>query len=374
MDITLFISSLSGGGAERVVANIANFLSEKNHKVTVLTVSGLVSYQINSKVKHEILCDETKKKLPHIIINIIRLYKLNKYLRKTKTDVYLTFLPVLTKMLLLQKKFIDAPVIMAERGNPETFFDASSNNKAVFKRIYPKADGYVFQTQWAQEYYMQKGVPVEQSIIIPNAINPECIRKKYVGPKENIIVGAGRLTKQKNFELLIDSFKNVKEKHKEFSLVIYGEGPERRKLENKIELFDLQDSILLPGYVSDLGAKLEKSTMFVLSSDYEGMPNALMEAMAVGLPVISTDCPAGGSRFLIENGKNGILVPVKDTVKLEMAMCSIIENFENAEIMSQNARSICERLASHNIYEQWESYIKCIVKRSVDTNKTRGKK
>ena len=116
------------------------------------------------------------------------------------------------------------------------------------------------------------------------------------------------------------------------------------------------------GYVSNMPEQLEKASMFVLSSNYEGMPNALMEAMAMGLPCISTDCPAGGSAFLIKDGENGLLVPVADKDSMIAAMQRILRDDSFAVSLGDNARKVIDRLSPENIYSQWERFIMDVVR------------
>lgn len=223
MKITLLIGSLAGGGAERVVCNLANYLADKGHEITILTVSDKQTYKINANVRHVVLYGESDSKLPHQIINIIRLYRMNRYFRKENVDVYLTFLPKLSSFILAQKRFIKCPVILAERADPNTFCNSSKKNKKIFEQYYPKADGYIFQTEDAREYYRTHGINVENSVVIPNAINPEFIRPLYQGERRKVIVGAGRLTIQKNFSLLINAFAEICNDFPEYKLEIYGE-------------------------------------------------------------------------------------------------------------------------------------------------------
>lgn len=358
MKITLLIGSLSGGGAERVVCNLANYLANNGHEVTVLTVSDQQTYKINSNVKHIVLYGESNSKLPHKMINVIRLYRMNHYFRKANVDIYITFLPKLNSFILAQKRFIKCPVILAERADPATFCNTSEKNRKIFEKYYPLADGYIFQTEDARNYYKTQGINIENSVVIPNAINPEFIRPQYRGERRKVIVGAGRLTKQKNFSLLIRAFSEISEDFPEYELEIYGDGPLKNDLINEAKELGVNEKVKLLGYVENLGDKIQDATMFVLSSDFEGMPNALMEAMALGLPVISTDCPAGGSKYLIENGNNGLLVSVNDINTLKKAMGDLLANSEFRNELGKNARLVCEKLEPRKIYSKWEKNIR----------------
>lgn len=358
MKITLLIGSLAGGGAERVVCNLANYLADKGHEITILTVSDKQTYKINDNVRHVVLYGESDSKLPHQIINIIRLYRMNRYFRKENVDVYLTFLPKLSSFILAQKRFIKCPVILAERADPNTFCNSSEKNKKIFEKYYPKADGYIFQTEDAKKYYKEHGINVENSVVIPNAINPEFIRPLYQGKRRKVIVGAGRLTMQKNFSLLINSFAEICNDFPEYKLEIYGEGPLKESLINETKNLGIREKVIFKGYVNNLGDCIQDTSLFVLSSDFEGIPNALMEAMALGLPVISTDCPAGGSKVLIENKINGVLVPIKDIEALKKEIANMLTDSSMRNYMGENARKICVQLESKKIYNEWENILK----------------
>lgn len=162
--------------------------------------------------------------------------------------------------------------------------------------------------------------------IIPNAINKEFITAEYSGPRNKQIVSSGRLTEQKNHALLIKAFAGITAKYPAYKLVIYGDGPLRKDLELLASNLGIADKVSFPGYTTEIRKKIERSSLFVLSSDFEGMPNALMEAMALGVPCISTDCKGGGARFLIKNGTNGLLTPIGDVEALQTAMEKILSD------------------------------------------------
>ena len=161
--------------------------------------------------------------------------------------------------------------------------------------------------------------------------------------------------------MLINAYAKIANKHKDYNLVIYGEGPNRIKLEEQIKKLKLNGRVFLPGYSSEVITNVNKSSLFVLSSDFEGMPNALMEAMAMGVPSISTDCGGGGAKFLIENEKNGLLVPIGDVDALASAMDRVLSDRAFSEKISKNARTLCKTLAPDVIYGQWERFLDEVV-------------
>ena len=159
---------------------------------------------------------------------------------------------------------------------------------------------------------------------------------------------------------LIKAFADVSKNFPDYKLVIYGDGSRKDEYIKLAESLGVAEKVSFPGYVTDIGGKIADASLFVLSSDYEGMPNALMEAMALGLPCISTDCPCGGPRFLIKDGVNGLLVPVGDREALGEAMRKILDSPFFALSCASNAQDICKTLAPDKIYGEWEKYITAV--------------
>lgn len=362
MNISILISCLSSGGAERVVCNLSNFLVNKGHAVSIITVSPERSYQLDERVKVVQLCTEHERRWNHNVLNILRIIRLTTYFLTHKPDAYLTFLPDLSRIMLSFRWLIRSPIVLAERADPATYCAQSRSHELMMKKLFSKADGYVFQTKDAQHFYSDElGIDVSDSVVIPNAINPAFVGHVYGGPRAQRIVSVGRLTEQKNFALLINAYHSVFEKLKKYDLVIYGEGSLRENLQKQINDLGLQDHVILPGRTDNIIDEIQDAALFVLPSDYEGMPNALAEAMALGLPCIATDCPAGGSRFLINNGVNGILVPVGDKEKLAEAMVSVVSDKEQAATMGENAKKIAFYLTAEKIYSAWYTFIRGVV-------------
>ncbi len=353
MRITLFISALSGGGAERVTCNLSNHLSDLGHEIKILTMGDTAAAEpLRENIQYLPLLQKGEKG-NWLLNNIKRILRLRRYMKKQSVDAYVVMLPIPTQLMLRFSGLTKAPIIMSERVDPKIY---SARTKKELRRLVSRSAGAVFQTEEAYEWYkphLKKTTP----IVIPNAINPSFIRLPYTGEREKVIVGAGRLNAQKNFPLLIFSFARIAEKFPEYKLVIYGKGSLLESLQSLANEKGIGDRVEFPGFVSDMPAKLEKASMFVLSSDYEGMPNALMEAMALGVPSVSTDCGGGGARFLIKDGENGLLVPQKDEEKMAEAMEKILSDEAFAKKISANARKLQETLAPEKIYGEWEKFI-----------------
>lgn len=357
MKITIFISGVTGGGAEKVTCSIASYLVGKGHDIELLTMSDeLPTYPLDCKVSRCCLLKESERK-NFFVNNILRLLRLVRYLVIRRPDVYLAMLPTNIITLLSMRFLTKSRIIAAERANPNSYKEKIQKKLA---RLADKADGWVFQTNEQQKWYMSH-VNLKRKLVIPNAINPDVIKQHFCEEREKIIVTAGRLTNQKNHTMLINAYAKIANKHKDYNLVIYGEGPNRIKLEEQIKKLKLNGRVFLPGYSSEVITNVSKSSLFVLSSDFEGMPNALMEAMAMGVPSISTDCGGGGAKFLIENEKNGLLVPIGDVDALASAMDRVLSDRAFSEKISKNARTLCKTLAPDVIYGQWERFLDEVV-------------
>lgn len=368
LKILICISQLSAGGAERVVCNLANYLSLKNDvKVISLTQSD-IAYSFSEKVDIEFI-DQKKylqkegkiMKLYHKLSkNVMRIFRLKKQINLYNPTVILSFLPEPSFFTLFLKRK-KTPVIISVRNDPKVEY----KNKIYYflmKWLYPKSDGIVFQTEEASNYF--KSFIKCKTTIIPNPINPSFISLPYNGVRKKNIVSVGRLSSQKNHKLLLRAFSNLPKKFSDYKLIIFGEGALRKDLLSEIEKLGLNNKVFLPGVKKNIKNEVYDASLFVLSSDYEGMPNALMEAMALGLPVISTNCPCGGPAFLIKNNINGVLIDVNNANQLTKAMAKILSDSAFSKKISYNASKISKTLNPSIINKKWENFIKSVVKDS----------
>jgi len=252
-------------------------------------------------------------------------------------------------MTLLACLGLKTKIVISERNDPRHDGRGFITN-LLTKILYPLADGIVFQTNRAKVYFSDK--IQKKSRIIPNPIE---VTAKASDNTEKKIVSVGRLASQKNQMMLIDAFYNVLKKYPDYTLYIYGEGNLRQKLTERIEELGLSHKVFLPGNILNLHEKIADAQVFALSSDYEGLSNALLEAMTMGLPCVSTNC-AGADEY-IENEKNGLLVPVGDTVAMEKALLYMIENPQNRVMMGNEAKKSSQNFSSENILKVWHSII-----------------
>ena len=368
MIITLLIPSLVGCGAERVIVNLANYLSDRGHEVKILNyyysdcpfklrnnINRCYLYKRQNKatlIKKLFIHFFTKAYLSSVVRN--RLRKLKHFIKNNRTDCYLVMLESATIDLLKLRRYITCPIIASERNYPENY------PEIVKKQLYQlsvNADAYVFQTKAAKACY---GPSIRKNIVIPNAVNEDFMNiSASVYSRRKTIINAGRLEQQKNQALLIKAFQ--KSGLSDYTLEIYGEGPLRNQLQEQIDTLGLNNIVFLKGYTDQIKSVMSEASLFALSSDYEGIPNVLLEAMATGLPCITTDFAGGGAHTLIDEGKTGIIVPKGDETALANAMRNILTNRELYQQIAENAKKKIEQFNPETIYAKWEQFIEEVV-------------
>lgn len=365
--IVFCIDSLVKGGAERVVSTLANNFAKDNEVTIVTILNKNVEYDLESNIALIELGKKIKKKrnkianrINYMINSVDLVKKMRKNLNSIKPDIIITFLPEASFISILANKN-KYKIIISDRNDPKQEY----NNiiyKFLMKKLYPKADGYVFQTHDAKDYFNNIiDFNTNNYEIILNPVNPNFEDCPRFTERKTKIVSVGRLTEQKNMELLIDSFSKMCGEFPEYTLNIYGEGNKREELEQKIKKLNLENKVFLPGVKDDIKNEIYDASLFVMSSNYEGMPNALIEAMVLGLPVISTDCPCGGPRMLIENEKNGYLVKVGDKAELVKTMRLVLSNEIIKENIGKEATKIANLVNINVVNTKWREFIEKII-------------
>ena len=356
MKIAFYINVLSGGGAERVMANLASKFADDGHEVImIVSFSTPNEYFLHSGVKRYILDDNNFRNA--IQRNISRIKKLRQIIKHENPQVIISFMAEPNFRTILATRLLKTKVIVSVRNDPEKEYP-SRLLKFAARSMYAAANGVVFQTPDAQKWFPKR--IQEKSCIIYNPVNPVFFDKKLCDDRYDFVT-AGRLTAQKNHSMLINAYKEIADKVKG-NLIIYGEGEQRKQLEDLVQKLNLEDRVFLPGNTKNIVDCLSKALAFVLSSDYEGMPNALMEAMAMGLPCISTDCPCGGPALLIDDGKNGILIPVNDSDAMRIAMLEIDRDRQQRSLYEQNAKQTAAQFTVDRVCAKWLQLIEDITR------------
>lgn len=353
INITFVICTMRGGGAERVVSVLANHLiKNKKYKINIVTTSGdILDYELDQDINY--IPISTKCNLIGLK-QLERVLNINSTIKEIKSDVIISFLPTASIYASICKIFKKTnKLIISERMDPNQD-PKSFLLRGIRDFFYKFGDGFIFQTDDAKKYFSNK-IQYKSKIIF-NPLKEDL--PIGINEKKNLkIVTALRLEEQKNVKMLINAFEIFVKKSPKYFLEIYGEGSLEEELKEYVKLKELSDKIIFKGFKKDLHGCLLDAQFFVLPSNYEGLSNSMIEAMAIGLPVISTDHPIGGARLFIKNGKNGFLVPVGDHEKLAEKMLFMAQNPEKIKEMSINSLEIRRKLEPKKIFLEWEKFI-----------------
>lgn len=392
--VMMVISMMKGAGAERVASLLMNEFHKKGHEVTFVLTSSTAEEVIRTDLMEEIplvllkenkinesllrkcsmgflrvyssafskLFEAMKKPVPVVFAYpsfICQYWKEVKQLRDMMKEdserIVISFLQPSTPMVLLAARGLPNRVIISERDNPKRLMK-KRYGRPFIEKYYPRADKVVYQTEDAKNTY-----PISVSkkgLVIPNPVKQN-LPEPFVGERNKTITTFCRISKQKNLPVLIDAFAMLHREHPDYELKIIGNtfNEEGRKVKEdaiaQIKGLGIQESVRWCPFSANVHQDILSDAMYVNSSDYEGMSNAMLEAMAIGMPVVCTDCPIGGAYAIIQNEVNGMLVPVGDAKAIYLAMKKIVEDKEFADKISYNARKLREELSLENIAKRW---------------------
>lgn len=360
--IAMLIGALTRGGSERVMVNLAEYLAGQGWQVTLVTQylrEG--EYPLSTAVQRiisDITPAETGKSR---ILNFVRRFKkLRNIWKVQKPDLILSFIGKNNMMALLTSRFLHIPVAVSVRGEPSMEY-YNGWMRLLAKQLFRFADGVILQTSRCSAFF-PKAVR-QKAVIMKNPVSREFFREPYRGERRREVTAVGRLDENKNHEMLIRAFAGISGEFPEYSLVIYGEGELRGYLTELAEKLGLSERVSLPGAVGNVADAIYKTGVFVLTSNTEGVPNTLIEAMALGLPVIATDCPCGGPADLIEHRVNGILIPVQNQSELQENLQFLLNNLQEMESMGAAARKTAAIYRPEIVCEEWEKYLNYLVSR-----------
>lgn len=351
--ILFYINTIHQGGAARVMVNLANKFAEQGYPVFLVTSFNETNeYSLNDNVTR-IFLEEKNTNQSFIKKNLTRTYKLRQICKKEKPDIIISFLPEPNFRAIIASMFLGIRTLISVRNDPNREY-RSRINKIMARLLYPLASGCVFQTEDARAWFSKR--IQKKSKIILNHVDEKFFKINFEGKRENIVT-VGRLEPQKNHKLLIESFARIADKFPVDKLMIYGDGSQRQYLEQLAKKLGLDERIMFNGATLDIQDRIKNAKLFVLSSDFEGLPNALMEAMTLGLPVISTNCPCGGPKMLIDHNNNGLVVNMDNVGEMATAMERVLGNASFAESLSLNARSASKNFEPNKVFKIWESYV-----------------
>lgn len=363
MHLLLVTSSLKFGGSEKILSELANYWISVGHEVNLITlVAPDVKpwYYLDPKInliqlnQLNLTSNQQNKELflRRIVKIIKRIYCIRKILVSLKPDIVISFIDVMNITALLAAIGLKIPVIVSERTNP-VFYKLPYLYKKIRKIIYHQAFCVVVQTNSVAKYFKY----LNKLIIIPNPVNEPHTKKSIIHNLNpvKVIVSVGRLCKFKGFDTLIKAFANIQPKYNDLKLIIYGEGTERENLQKLISSLNLEENVFLPGVIHNIQQAILNTDLFVFPSHYEGFPNALCEAMAIGLPIVASNC-SGNIDIVIDN-VNGRLFPIGDVDQLTIIIQELLNDPEKRSLLGEQAKTICSKYNSNYVYKLWDQIL-----------------
>lgn len=343
MKIVFVLPDMPGGGSERVVALLANEYVKRGYQVAILLFAGnQVAYRLDEKVE-VFIAGRPSDGNP--LIQMKRLLQMRRFYRRNSSCYIFSFCVRGTIFSVLASVGIKHRLLVAERNDPTRI-----SGRRLRDWSYRKAEKLILQTEDMRRCFSEELRKI--SAVIPNPVAGD-MPKPFVGERRKQIVSVGRLQPQKNHRLLIEAFAGFHKTYPDYELHIFGVGELEEALRRQAEELQVGDKVVFRGFSSNVQQEIRDSAMFVLSSDYEGISNSMIEALAMGVPVISTDCPVGGSRMYIEDGVSGLLTPVGDRKALTDAMIRIAGDPEFAGKLSANGTKITERYGLEKIADRF---------------------
>lgn len=345
------INNLKANGAERVMSLIVNKVCRGGGDVTLLFLKEkLIEYPIDERVKVVTIGDYENGKTGSPLRSLVTLRKI---LKKINPDIVLSFLTTCNIYACLSAFGLGIPVIVSERNTPN--LDCTSRKRRKIRDFaYKLAKGFIFQTEEAKKVFSEK--IQKRSIVIPNPVKDELPLSdmKFDSRK---IVAAGRLVKQKNYRMMLDAFALFLSSHEGYSLHIFGDGEEKEELISYTKTLNISKEVIFHGAVKNVHDQIKDASMFLLSSDFEGISNSLLEALAMGLPVVSTDCPCGGSKMLIGDNERGLLSPVGNAEAFAENMKLLAESRELQNRVSKAAVTVRTIFSEKEIISKYVEYM-----------------
>lgn len=361
MRITFTIPSLGSGGAERVLTILANGWVARGWEVTLISLNDNTwdsFFDLDPHI-HWIrlgLLKETANPLAGLWNNFLRARGLRKAIRQSSPQVVISFIDTMNVLALAAASGLNIPVIISERTDPSKHrIGATWNRLRQWK--YPSASRLVVQNQPAQILF--RPLLGERVCVIPNPIlQPPAVQGETPFlPDRPVVINVGRLSREKGCDLLIRAFAKLTDRYSEWKLLILGDGPQRSDLERLVSELELGERVSLPGRVKNPYDYYRKADLFVLPSRYEGLPNALCEAMACGMAVVAANCSPGVTE-VVQDGVNGLLAQVEDIGSLATAMDNLMSDEERRARLGEQARLSVERFNLDRVMTLWENLIR----------------
>jgi GalNAc-alpha-(1->4)-GalNAc-alpha-(1->3)-diNAcBac-PP-undecaprenol alpha-1,4-N-acetyl-D-galactosaminyltransferase len=362
MKILFFVSSMHAGGAERVAATLASGWAQRGDTVTLVptyTKKGSCFYHLNPAVRLVWLADRLGRFGKRFLAPLSKWLAIRALVRETRPDVVISFLTNVNVVVLFATRGLDVPVIVCERTNPAFSVSAGDFLKRLRRRSYPWASLVVLQSEDSVPTFREMLPGLREIAVVPNPLpsdlpDPSAQPDARATKGRRQLMAMGRLVPIKRFDALIQAFAAVSDQFPEWDLTIWGEGPLRDELTAQVEAAGLSPRITLPGRTSQPWTELARADVFVMTSSVEGFPNVLLEAMALGRPCVTVDCPSG-PREITEDGRLAMLVPLGDQAALCAALAQLMSDATLREVMGRHAAaSVRERYGLPEVMHTWD--------------------
>lgn len=364
MKLLIFIHSLSAGGAERVTANLANYWSAHGNEVTVVTLApAFLNFYVLAPCIRQIslnLTSDHNGLIAGIRENLRRIRALRRVLLQEQPDIAIAMMSTSNVLLALAARGLPRTRAIGVEHTFPPRMPLGRSWEIMRFAAYSQLAAVVALTRECADWILEK-TTAGWAPIIPNAAFwPLADQLPKVAPEtvcrldRKLLLAVGRLSEEKNFDRLIAVFARMAASHVDWDLVILGEGPERRALEQRINTAGLQTRIFLPGRVGNVGRWYEQADVYVMTSRFEGFPNTLVEAMTYGLPAASFDCDTG-PRDIIRHGEDGLLVPPGDLDSLQAALERLMSDRQLRETYGMRAVEARQRFSIEKIAAMWQA-------------------
>ena len=355
MKMLFVMPAMQYSGAPKMMATVANWFAESGEDVTVCTFfKSKVTQNLHSSISVECLeIERSKSRIRQLTTDYFRISgEIYNYVMNKKADVVITFGDLFSTLTLSKLKKAGQCVIVSERVDPSRKELLSAYKRQAFRN----ANGFVFQTEGAKRCFSDD--VQKNSYVIPNPVTvseTECVP---FAERNKKIVSVGRFEfKQKRQDLLIKAFSEVYKKHPDYTLYFYGDGADLSAAKTMAQQTEAKDAVVFAGAVSPIEDYIKDASLMVLSSDYEGIPNAIIESMNMKIPVVSTDCSPGGARLLLGDDEYGYIVPAGDEKALAERICYAIENMDEMFDKCEKAKESLVRFKSETIAQMWKDAV-----------------
>lgn len=352
--IALFVGSLQKGGSERVMVNLAEYFHAKGYEVLLVTqYKREIEYDISPDIKRVYSEPAPELVQGNRLHNFkVRYDTLRNIWKEFKPDLVLSFIGKNNFMTIMTSYKMPHKVAVSVRADPKMEYPGKLNRLLV-RWLFPKANLVILQTTQSIKFFTDINKKIN-ALVLPNPLNPIFLETTPASEKDDIIIATGRLDENKNHEMLIRAFAKIEKDFPTMKLMICGQGDLNEYLHNLCKELKIEDKVLMPGSVSDVAERVNRARILSLTSYTEGMPNSIMEAMALGTVVVSTDCPCGGPAEIIQDGENGLLVPVGDADALADAFRKVLSDKEFEKKLQRNALNIRKDFHPDNVNKKWE--------------------